>query len=667
MPIFKKAKDIGAISAISLFIGSLLYLIFRGVVGVDFNTLFLYRDNYSNPSGDIVIIKIDPESIDELQKTDFRMLSLSKTVYVHLIENLEKLGARAIGIDVVFTNHAEDEDILRKTLERYKNVVIGAWMEEGKQKAILPLDIYSGATWASVNTKIEKNVVTILEPQYSFSGRTVESLAIATYRKYLGDTSLGSFHDGTSFKNGTYQITPLRSIPVDSEKNVRIKFFRPPEGYPSYSLSDILHDRVPREKIAGKAILVGEYGTLIHDAHWSPVDPENQMPGVEFHANLLDGLIQDETLEKQSVGSFLLCISGLLLLLSIVFYLPSTFISALLFCLYEIFILFVGRYLLGQSGIFIDLFTYAIVGLSVFISAAFYRYFVTNKDRRYIEKAFSHYIAPDVVKQIALHPDSFKLGGEKREMTFFFSDIASFTTISEKLGTEKVFRLMEEYLSAMTDILISNKGTLDKYIGDAVMGFFNAPIRIEKSEYLACKTALEQQAQLTELNWKWEKEGIPYISVRIGIDTGEAMVGNIGSKDRFNYTVIGDHVNLASRLEGVNKEYLTKICVSENTFRKTKDDFFYRELDTIRVKGKVRGVKIYELIGYLNDPSINREKYSAYEKALALYYVGEYRKAQDIFSLNTEDLASAIMTKRCQDALDGKIEVINGVYEMKTK
>ncbi len=383
----------------------------------------------------------------------------------------------------------------------------------------------------------------MLSPQYTFSGRIVESLAIATYRKYLGDNSQGSF------KDGFYQITPLRGVPVNSDKNVRIKFFHPPEGYPSFSLSDILNDRVPKEKIAGKAVFVGEYGALIHDSHLSPVDPVNQMPGVEFHANLLDGLIQNQTLEEQNAKVFAFYAIITLLILSMIFYFPSTNISLILFFLYEISILIIGRNLLVRSGVFIDLFAYATLGLSTFVSATFYRYFVTNRDRRYIEKAFSFYIAPDVVKQIAANPDSFRLGGEKREMTFFFSDIASFTTISEKLGTEKIFRLMEEYLSAMTDILIANKGTLDKYIGDAVMGFFNAPLYIEKSEYLACKTALEQQAKLIELNKKWQKEGIPMIIARIGIATGEAMVGNIGSKNRFNYTVIGDYVNLASRLE----------------------------------------------------------------------------------------------------------------------
>lgn len=185
MLIFKKAKDIGAIAFLAALMGISFYFLFRGAIGVDFNTLFLYRDNYGSSSDRIAIVKIDQESLNELQKTDFRVLALSKTVYVELIEKLQGLGARAIGMDVIFTNRAADENVLGEALRKYRNIVIGAWMRDDKQKEILPLDIYSGATWAAVNTKIEKNVVTAIRPSYAFSGRTIESFAIATYRKYL--------------------------------------------------------------------------------------------------------------------------------------------------------------------------------------------------------------------------------------------------------------------------------------------------------------------------------------------------------------------------------------------------------------------------------------------------------------------------------------------------
>lgn len=272
------------------------------------------------------------------------------------------------------------------------------------------------------------------------------------------------------------------------------------------------------------------------------------MPGIEFHANMLDSLLQGRYLAPLSNTSAWVGMILFSLLLIVSFYFFSTQVSVVILCLYSIAIIVGGRILL-QYGVFVNIFPLFLLGGVTFLISYVYKFFITNKDRRYIERAFSHYIAPEIVRRIAEDPESFRLGGEKREITIFFSDIASFTTISEKLGTERIFSLMEEYLSEMTDILIRNNGTLDKYIGDAVMGFFNAPLSIERSEYWACKTALEQQQRITELNKKWIQEGIPNIAARIGIDTGEAMVGNIGSRNRFNYTVIGDHVNLASRLE----------------------------------------------------------------------------------------------------------------------
>ena len=269
---------------------------------------------------------------------------------------------------------------------------------------------------------------------------------------------------------------------------------------------------------------------------------------------------------------------------------------------------------------------------------------------------------------ISENENALKLWWEKRRVTIFFSDIVWFTTISEMLWTDKIFNLLWEYLSEMTEILLKNKWTLDKYIWDAVMWFFNAPVAINNPEFEACKTALEQQARLKELNEKWkEASWFPPLAIRIWIDTWEAMVWNIWSRERFNYTVIWDHVNLASRLEWVNKEYLTKICVSEETKKAVENDFIFRELDTIKVKWKTRWIKIFELVWFKSDNSINIERLRNYEKALYLYYANEYEKAIKIFESNLWDLPSTKMILRCSDALSGKIIVKNGIYEMNTK
>lgn len=261
-------------------------------------------------------------------------------------------------------------------------------------------------------------------------------------------------------------------------------------------------------------------------------------------------------------------------------------VSAIFFVILPFILLFVSWYLMAAKGLLLDVWTYFIVAdISALIGGYIYRYFVVDANRRFLSNAFGHYISPDIVKQLSKDPESLSLGGQRRDLTVFFSDIAGFSGISEQLSTEALFKLMNEYLSEMTDILVANNGTLDKYIGDAVMGFYGAPLPLERTAYWACKTALEQQARLKILNQKWSADGIPPILTRIGIHAGEVMVGNIGSKERFNYTAMGDNVNLASRLEGVNKEYGTLICLSAQAAEEAgTNDFIFRKLDLIRVK-----------------------------------------------------------------------------------
>lgn len=308
------------------------------------------------------------------------------------------------------------------------------------------------------------------------------------------------------------------------------------------------------------------------------------MPGVEFHANMLDGLVTGkflvplDTFKSYAVAASVAIVTFLLVVRA------SLAINIAYLFLFPLLLIIFGRFAFVSEGVITDLFLIFLVSfVAPLLGAATYRYFVLDGKRRFITKAFAHYIAPEIVSQIG-NSDDLTLGGEKRKITTFFSDIAGFTSITEKLGTEKLFALMEDYLSKMTDILVKNGGTLDKYIGDAIMGFYGAPLKIDRPEYRACQTALEQQLELKLLSKIWVTQGLPLVQARIGINTGEAMVGNIGSKNRFNYTAIGDSVNLASRLEGVNKFYGTYICVSETTYEAVKNDFVFRRLDRIKVK-----------------------------------------------------------------------------------
>ncbi|MDQ1343569.1 MAG: Adenylate/guanylate cyclase protein [Patescibacteria group bacterium] len=515
-----------------------------------------------------------------------------------------------------------------------------------------------------IDVLFDKNVVSKVPPYVRMdSGRPIESFAITLYRAMVGDSSpTGNYRDGN------YVVNPLRSIPVDDESSVLIPFFREPKEYPAYSLSDVLAGKYPKDAFRGKAVLVGEYGTLIHDSHFSPVNLGVAMPGIEFHANLLDGLITGKFLRHFSDVENIVLVAVVALLSVAVFMYASVVVSVAYAGGFLVVSLLVGWYSMAAYGIVPSYFLLSLAGAFITFPAAYaYRYFVVDRDRHYIEKAFARYVDPEIVEAISDDPKSLHLGGQKRDITVFFSDIAGFTTISESLGTERLFALISEYLSQMTDILIRNRGTLDKYIGDAVMGFFGAPLPMEKPEAAACRTALEQQARLRMLRTQWKKEGIPTVSARIGIHAGEAMVGNVGSKTRFNYTVMGDTVNLASRLEGVNKEYGTLICVSETVAERAKDEFVFRELDTIKVKGKTEGVRIFELMGFADDPYVDRKKIARYEEALTAYRDGRFSEAKKLFDVNLSDLPSIMMSFRCESLIKGETTLENGTYSMKTK
>jgi adenylate cyclase len=253
-------------------------------------------------------------------------------------------------------------------------------------------------------------------------------------------------------------------------------------------------------------------------------------------------------------------------------------------------------------------------------------YLLAAREKRWLRQAFSRYVSSSLVEMITAQPERLRLGGDKVEVTVMFADLAGFTTISEGLSPEKLIHLLNEYFTAMTEIILAHQGTVDKYIGDAIMAFWGAPLPVVKPATLACQAALAMHRELEPLQHRFQQHGLPPVEARIGLHTGLAIVGNVGSKERFNYTVMGDTVNLASRLEGVNKIYGTHILLSESTFNQIQDEFLCRELDLVRVKGRQQPVAIYELLG----DKTARAQFpwlAPFTAGLAAYRQGQWNKA----------------------------------------
>jgi adenylate cyclase len=301
-----------------------------------------------------------------------------------------------------------------------------------------------------------------------------------------------------------------------------------------------------------------------------------------------------------------------------------------------------------------------------------YRFFFEERQKRKVRAAFTQYVPPGVIAQVLQHPEFLRLGGEEKELTAMFSDIRGFTTLSEGLSPTALVELLNEFLSAMTDVIFDNWGTLDKYIGDAIMAFWGAPSPQSDHAVRACRTALQMIDVLKKLQAKWEAQGRPRIDVGIGINTGPMVVGNMGSTKRFNFTIMGDSVNLASRLEGTNKQFGTRIIVSEATYLEAQEHFIVRELDLIRVKGKTKPVKIYELLGPTADLETYRDRVERFHQGLEKYRSGLWESALKTFEELTinypQDAPSRIFVQRCHDLLEQPpAGAWDGVYVMKTK
>lgn len=392
------------------------------------------------------------------------------------------------------------------------------------------------------------------------------------------------------------------------------------------------------------------------------ITTENNIPLISVHAALLNALLVNKFYSEWKPGSAAALIFPLGLILgffsvfkrNIFLYSAALLIIAglIFFSFYEmrIFQLFP---LVTSSAAVIILTIGMILSLNVIIS----------KDQAFIKSAFSKYVSTSVVDQLLDNPGMLKLGGEERVLSILFADIANFTTISESMKSTDLVQLLNEYLTEMTDLIIKEKGTVDKYIGDAILAEFGAPITMENHADAAVKTAVNMQRKIDELNKTWNSKRMPHLRSRIGINTGQVIIGNMGSDRVFDYTVIGDPVNLAARLESANKRYSTLIMISEFTYNQIdKEKFKTRLLDIIKVKGKTKAVKVYEVCGFSSD-SFSKEDleyYNLYDEAFNLYLKRNFTKSKEMFqntlNLRSNDPASQQMLLRIKNLEEQELD-----------
>ena len=460
-------------------------------------------------------------------------------------------------------------------------------------------------------------------------------------------------------------------IPLDENGNFWINFPGPGKTLPYISAADVLLDKISPQIFKNKIVFIGTSATGLLDMRTTPLDPV--YPGVEAHAAVVENILTNNFIIRPSwipgLEVLLIAILGIILMLLIVYARPL-FVTILVI-LSTVVLWMSAKYLFAFHHIFLSP-SVPLLNLGMLFSFLFLqKFFAAEQEKKFYRSAFSQYVAPQVVEQIIKSPEKLSLEGEEKEVSILFSDVRGFTTISERLTPEQVSKLLHKYFSPMTKIITNHHGTLDKFIGDAIMAFWNAPLDVQNHQKLAVKAALEMLITLYKLNKEFLVEFGVDMKIGVGIHCGIVSVGNMGSSELFDYTIIGDNVNLASRLEGLTKFYGRTLLISETIASYCEDEFYLQEIDKVRVKGKVKPVTIYT--PHTKDRAEKlRGEFELYDKALSLYKSQDFQKAAELFRKLREEHCDlklyALYHERCLTlAQNPPGKEWDGVFTHKTK
>lgn len=497
------------------------------------------------------------------------------------------------------------------------------------------------------------------------------SLEVQTLRLYLDLPNEKTVLNFGGAGIASIEFGPDLVVHPDDVGRMMINYQGPPRTYPYVSFADVVQHRFPAGAFRDNIVLVGASATGIGDLRATPFGGVD-FPGVEIHANVMDDILNRHFLRRGSREAMIdvgfIFLFGIPLGLWLALVQPRWLFFG--FVLLIPFAWFVYSAFVHDQ--WLNFITPAMFTLAPNVSlVALYRVLVEEREKRHVRGAFQQYVSPEVIRRLLVNPGI--VLPRKTEISILFSDIRGFTSISEQLDAQELAALLSSYLTEMTRIIFKNRGTLDKYMGDAVMAFWGAPFDETRHAEKSCRAALDMLAKLRELQAAWKAEGRPVLEIGIGINSGIASVGNMGSQLRYGYTAMGDSVNLASRLEGLNKDFGTRIILSEFTFAQIADaKFVARELDLIRVKGKSEPVRIFELLGDEAAAAQFAEMAAEFSKARAAYTKRNWRDALDAFEAFLKrwphDVPAEVFRARCKEHLANEPPADwDGVYEMKHK
>ncbi len=644
---------------------------------------------------EVVLIKVDDESLHKINSWP-----IPRENWATMLTNLKHFGAKVVAFDVIYPEPVKacgeesPDDLFASAIEDFQSVpgnrIVMAYTVQSiySQKEFfeeMPADLYANITESRVANEersFHKSVVekqtwpiqTLLNPEPDLGYISMQEDGDGVFRHYkLVANVEGLFFPSMALRsymsitgtNPTIEVDITsqgrvtindKTLYLNSKGESKVRWIGGEEKFQDISLYDVISAPIDSEKMKllfnNKVVYIGSTATGAHDLRNTPIS--SVMPGVYVHMNMhhiLKNQFFFKPMEESIKYSFFLLVGSMIVLLVIMYF------GRAILDIFSLIAICAGIYALDYfyfipNGYEIRLFSNLFSLISSYSWITFLNFNQASAEKKQIKGAFSRYVAPSIVNDMLDNPDKLKVGGDKKDITCLFSDVRDFTSISEKLSATELSMALNRYMGEMTDIVFETEGTLDKYIGDAIVAFWGAPIDIGDHVNKACTAAVRMLEQLPAINEEFKEKGLPEFKIGLGLNSGECSVGNMGSDQIFAYTALGDNMNLGARLESLCKHYGAQILVSEYTYEKMDHNkFTCRLIDKVRVKGKTEPVGVYEVLYSYHPFMKDQDSLAAFKNAYQFFLDKEFDKAkqilEEILQLHEQDKSTIRMLEAC--------------------